>query len=228
MQYSTTELRVLRSHSTIPPLASQAANCHNLGMDPVANQIILGEENKGFFGNLKDHIIDLIQTLVILGAIFTVIYLFVAQPHKVSGNSMVPAFLSGDYIITDKLSYRLGQPKKGDVIVLKNPRDESQDFIKRIIARPGDTIKIEGGQVFVNDMALSESYLPADLKSSSGAFLQEGETVKAGPNQYFVLGDNRGHSSDSREWGAITRGEIVGRAFFRYWPLASFGFIKSP
>lgn len=191
-----------------------------------ANQIILGEENKGFLGNLKDHVIDLIQTLVIFGAIFTVIYLFVAQPHKVSGNSMLPTLHSGDYILTDKLSYRFGSPKQGDIIVLKNPRDESQDFIKRIIALPGDTVKIESGQVFVNDKAVAEKYLPNDFKTRSGLFLGEGQDVKAGSNQYFVLGDNRNHSSDSREWGGITREEIVGRAFFRYWPIISFGLIK--
>lgn len=197
-------------------------------MDNESNRLIYGDQiNRGFFENLKDHIIDFIQTLVVFGAIFTVIYLFVAQPHKVSGSSMVPTFQNGDYIITDKLSYKLGQPKRGDIIVLKNPRDESQDFIKRIIALPNDTVKIEGGEVFVNSKNPRETYLPNDLKTKDGAFLQEGETVKAGPNQYFVLGDNRGHSSDSREWGAITREEIIGRAFFRYWPIISFGFIKS-
>lgn len=197
-------------------------------MDNESSQLIYGDQiNKGFFGSLKDHIIDFIQTLVVFGAIFTVIYLFVAQPHKVSGSSMVPTFQNGDYLITDKLSYRLGQPKRGDIIVLKNPRDESQDFIKRIIALPNDTVKIEGGQVFVNDKNQGGTYLPNDLKTRSGSFLGEGQTVKAGSNQYFVLGDNRSHSSDSREWGGITREEIVGRAFFRYWPPQSFGFIKS-
>lgn len=186
----------------------------------------MGEQRKSFFDNLKDHVIDLIQTLVVFGAIFTVIYLFVAQPHKVSGNSMLPTLHSGDYILTDKLSYRFGSPKQGDIIVLKNPRDESQDFIKRIIAIPGDTIKIEGGQVFVNERKAAEKYLPDDFKTRSGAFLGEGQTVKAGSNQYFVLGDNRNHSSDSREWGGVTRQEIVGRAFFRYWPPQSFGLIK--
>ncbi|MBI2334908.1 signal peptidase I [Candidatus Daviesbacteria bacterium] len=190
------------------------------------NPIFLGEANKGFFGNLKDHVIDLIQTLVIFGAIFTIIYLFVAQPHKVSGNSMLPTLRNNDYILTYKLGYRLGAPQQGDIIVLKNPRDESQDFIKRILAIPGDTIKIEGGEVFVNDRALPETYLPPDLQTRSGAFLSEGQSIKVGPNQYFVLGDNRSHSSDSREWGGVTRAEIVGKAFFRYWPPSNFGLIK--
>lgn len=180
---------------------------------------------KGFFENLGSHMIDFIQTLVVFGAIFALIYLFVAQFHKVSGNSMVPTFQSGDYLITEKISYRFGNPKQGDIVVLKNPRDESQDFIKRIIAVPSDTIKIEGGAVFINGGEFNESYLPAGLQTRSGAFLQEGTTVKADPNQYFVIGDNRNHSSDSREWGAVTKKEIVGKALFRYWPPQSIGLL---
>src|SRR3990167_3188833 len=89
---------------------------------------------------LKNHLIDFIQSVVVIGAIFALIYLFVAQPHKVSGNSMIPTFKNGDYILTDKLTYRIRSPQRGDVIVLKNPRNENQDFIKRIIGLPGETI----------------------------------------------------------------------------------------
>ena len=183
-------------------------------------------QNKGFFESLKEHIIDFIQTLVVFGAIMALIYLFIAQPHKVSGRSMVPTFADGDYLITDKITYRLHQPARGDIIVLKNPRDESQDFIKRIIAIPGDTIKIENKQVFVNKVLLGEVYLPSNTQTQAGSFLNEGKTVKVGENQYLVLGDNRDHSSDSREWGPITKEEIVGRAFFRYWPPQSLGLIR--
>ena len=173
---------------------------------------------KSFFENLTSHVIDFIQTLVVFGAVFAIIYLFVAQFHKVSGNSMFPTYHNGDFLITEKIGLRLGEPKRGDVIVLKNPRDESQDFIKRIIALPGDTVKVENDSVFINGNLLSEPYLPPQTTTHAGAFLTEGSSVKAGPNQYFVFGDNRGHSSDSREWGAITKQEIIGRAFFRYWP----------
>ena len=180
---------------------------------------------KGFFDSLGSHVIDFIQTLVVFGAIFALLYLFVAQFHKVSGNSMVPTFQNGNYLITEKISYRFGGPKRGDIIVLKNPRDESQDFIKRIIAAPSDTIRIDNGLVFVNEQILNEPYLPPDIQTPSGAFLTEGSTITAGPNQYYVLGDNRGHSSDSREWGSITKEEIVGKAFFRYWPPQSMGLL---
>lgn len=182
---------------------------------------------KGFFENLGSHIIDFIQTLVVFGAIFALIYLFVAQFHKVSGMSMVPTMQDGDYLITEKVSYRLGNPKKGDIIVLKNPRNESQDFIKRIIATPGDNVRIEENKVFINGGAIDEAYLPADTTTHPGAFLTEKNTIRAGPNQYFVMGDNRNHSSDSREWGGVTKEEIVGRAFFRYWPPQSIGLLTN-
>ncbi len=180
---------------------------------------------KTFFQNLTSHAIDFIQTLVVFGAVFAIIYLFVAQFHKVSGSSMFPTYHNGDFLITEKVTYRFGEPKRGDVIVLKNPRDESQDFIKRIIALPGDTIKISNDSVFVNGKQIIENYLPSDTPTHAGAFLTEDGEIKAGPNQYFVLGDNRNHSSDSREWGSITKQEIIGRAFFRYYPIGDIGLL---
>lgn len=184
------------------------------------------EPSKGFFSNLGTHIIDFIQTLVVFGAIFALIYLFVAQPHKVSGNSMVPTFHNGDYILTDKITYKLGSPKRGDVIVLKNPRDESQDFIKRIIAAPGDTISIQNNIVYVNNQPLTEEYLPLNTPTPPGSFLTEGTVVKVGEDQYMVFGDNRTHSSDSREWGQVTSKEIIGKVFFRYWPPQDIGLFR--
>ena len=174
------------------------------------------------------HLVDFIQTFVVFGAIFSMIYLFVAQPHKVSGNSMVPSFQNNDYILTDKLSYRFSHPQKGDIIVLKNPRNESQDFIKRIIATPSDNIKIENGLVFVNGNKLSETYLPQNTFTQGGSFLAEGDQITTGENQYIVFGDNRNHSSDSREWGAVTKKEIIGKVVFRYFPASTFGLIKNP
>lgn len=184
-------------------------------------------EEKSFFDKLGAYFIEFIETVVVFLAIFFMIYLFVAQFHKVSGNSMVPTFHNGDYIITEKLSYRFGTPRRGDIIVLKNPRDESQDFIKRIIALPTDTIRLENNTIFVNDVAKNEIYLPAGTKTAGGSFLFEGQTVRAGPDQYFVMGDNREHSSDSREWGGVTKKEIIGKAFFRYWPPQSIGFVNN-
>lgn len=180
---------------------------------------------KSFFENMGGYFIESFETIVIFGAIFASIYLFVAQFHKVQGNSMVPTLHSGDYLITEKLSYRFRNPEVGEIIVLKNPRDESQDFIKRIIAVPGDSLQISDNIVYRNSEALKESYLPPGTPTHAGAFLTEKTAVKAGSNQYFVLGDNRDHSSDSRDWGPVTKEEIVGRALFRYWPLPDIGLL---
>lgn len=182
---------------------------------------------KSFSDKLKDYFIEFFETIVVIGAVFALIYLFVAQFHKVSGNSMVPTYHNGDFLITEKISYRFGNPKRESVVVLKNPKDESQDFIKRVIAIPGDTIMIEGGFVYVNGEAINEPYLPEDITTPAGSFLTEGNTVKAGANQYFVIGDNRHHSSDSREWGPVTKEKLIGKALFRYWPPNAIGLLTN-
>lgn len=180
----------------------------------------------GIFQNIGGHIAEFIETFVVIGAIFALLYLFVAQPHKVSGKSMFPTYDDGDFIFTDKISYKIGEVKKGDVVVLKNPKNEAQDFIKRVMALPHDKIKIEGGRVYVNGNLLEETYLPANTNTRSGAYIKEGEEITAGDNQYLVIGDNRDHSSDSRAWGPVKKEEIIGRVFFRYWPPNVFGLIK--
>lgn len=182
---------------------------------------------KGFFGNFSGYLVEFFETLVVFGAIFASIYLFVAQFHKVSGNSMVPTFHTGDYLITEKVSYRFRNPKYREIVVLKNPRDESQDFIKRIIAVPGDTVEIKNGTVYLNNQPLKENYLPVGTLTRAGAFITEGTSIKAGNNQYFVFGDNREHSSDSREWGPVTKEELIGRALFRYWPPQVIGLLTN-
>lgn len=191
------------------------------------NQSGSNPKNTGtLFDNFGAHIVDFIQTLVVFGAIFILLYLFVAQPHKVSGSSMVPTLHDGDYIITQKITYKLEDPQKGDIVVFKNPRDESQDFIKRVIAIPGDTIMVDGTLVYLNGQLLSEAYLPLGTPTFGRNFLNDGVEVKAGDNQYFVFGDNREHSSDSREWGPIPKEKIIGKAFFRYFPPPVLGLIK--
>jgi signal peptidase I len=171
----------------------------------------------------SSHVVDFIQTLVVFIAIGTFIYLFIAQPHKVSGSSMFPNFHDGDYIITDKLSYRFGQPTLGDVVVFKNPRDESQDFIKRIIGVAGDKVRLENNHVYLNGKLLPEEYIATDVPTDGMAFLQEGDEITVPEGDFFVLGDNRPHSSDSRDWGYVKKGEIIGKVFLRYWPQNAIG-----
>lgn len=168
--------------------------------------------------SLGSHLIEFIQTLVIFAAIASAIYLFIAQPHKVSGASMDPNFKNGQYIITDKLTYRFHEPKRGEVVVFKNPKDISQDFIKRIIGIPSDRVEVLGGSIFINGKKLNEPFLAEGISTRSGFFLKEGEEVIVEKDNYIVLGDNRSNSSDSREWGFIEKNEIIGRVIIRYWP----------
>ncbi len=185
------------------------------------------EEAKNPINKMGAGAVDFIQTLVVFGAIFAIIYLFIAQPHKVSGLSMYPNFNNGDYILTDKVSYRFGLPTDGDVIVLKNPQDESQDFIKRVMATPGQVIKVAGNQIYRNDSLLDEKYLPIGTPTRAGNFLHEGQEFTVPVDHYLVFGDNREHSSDSRTWGLITKTEIIGKVIFRYFPLNTIGIIKN-
>lgn len=171
----------------------------------------------------KEHVIDFFQTLVVFAAIGTAVYWLVAQPHKVSGSSMFPNFKNGDYIITDKVSYKIDDPKRGDIVVFKNPRDETQDFIKRILGVPGDILKVADGKIYLNGSELNEPYLGPAITTSPGSFLKEGQEITVSTGHYITIGDNRSASSDSREWGFITREEIIGKVFFRYWPATEVG-----
>lgn len=173
--------------------------------------------------SFREHVVDFFQTLVVFAAIGTAIYWLVAQPHKVSGSSMFPNFKNGDYIITDKVSYRFSEPQRGDIVVFKNPKDETQDFIKRIIGIPGDKVKVESGKIYLNGNELTEPYLAETIFTNPGSFLQEGGEITVEPDHYITIGDNRPASSDSREWGFITRDEIIGKVFFRYWPATEIG-----
>lgn len=173
--------------------------------------------------SLKDHFIELFQTLVVFATIATIIYWLIAQPHKVSGSSMFPNFHDGDYIITDKVTYRFREPERGDVVVFRNPRDQSQDFIKRIMGIPGDKIKVENNRVYVNGKLIKEPYIKDSVITNTGAFMRNGEEVTVAPGEYIVFGDNRPHSSDSREWGYVKKNEIIGRVFLRYWPKDAIG-----
>ena len=172
-------------------------------------------------------ILDFIETIVVSLAIFAVVYLFLFQPHQVDGRSMEPNFHDKEYILTDKISYRFGEPKRSDVVVFHSPQDERIDFIKRIIGVPGDSLQIKGGYLYINGTKIEENYINDPGQVAQGRFLKEGAKVDVPAGQFFVMGDNRLHSSDSREWGFVTRDEIVGRAFFRYWPVAQFGVLQT-
>lgn len=177
--------------------------------------------------NLWLFFLDFLETIVVSLAIFAVVYIFLFQPHQVDGHSMEPNFHNSEYILTDKISYRIHAPNRGDVVVFHSPQDERVDFIKRIIGVPGDIVKVEGGYTYLNGKKLEESYINDPGQVLAGRYMREGQEIDVPPGQYLVMGDNRLHSSDSREWGLVTTAEIVGRAFFRYWPLPEFGIVPT-
>jgi len=175
--------------------------------------------------------LDIIQTIVLALSVFVVIYLFLFQPHQVKGNSMYPNFHNGEFLLTDKISYRFGTPQRGDVIIFKAPPSEpcaeiECEYIKRIIGTPGDTVKVSEGKIYINNQILTEPYLPKGLTTSPGSFLRENQEVKIPPNEYLPLGDNRNQSRDGREFGTIPFSSIVGKAWLRYWPFNRIGIIK--
>lgn len=172
-------------------------------------------------GNIKTAVVDIIQTLVLALAIFMIIYLFLFQPHQVEGESMLPTFENGEYLLTEKVSYRFSLPQRGDIIVFEAPPNPDKDFIKRIIGLPGEEIDINEGHVFVNGKLLKEDYIPSHFYTSKGIF----NRIKLAKNEYFVLGDNRNNSSDSRQWGPVKKQEIIGKAWVVYWPPNKIGFV---
>lgn len=182
-----------------------------------------------FLKGIGAFFIDTIQTILLAASVFLVIYIFLFRPFQVSGESMYPTFKNKEYILTNLIALRFEDPKRGDVIVFKAPNAPDKDYIKRVMAVPGDTIEVQNGHVYVNGTQVNESaYLDNSVYTGPGAFLQEGETETVPPGHYFVMGDNRPYSSDSREWGYLKRSEVIGKSFFVYWPVNAFRFVKNP
>lgn len=144
---------------------------------------------------------------------------FVAQPFIVKGPSMDPTFTTGHYLIVDELSYRFKNPERGDVIILKYPKDPKTFFVKRIIGLPGETVEIRDGKVSVTNKQGSTTPLKDDFIDPKNKISDSSKTTLL-DTEYFVMGDNRAQSSDSRHWGPLPRDLIVGRAFARLYPFS--------
>lgn len=166
---------------------------------------------------------EILKIVIISLAIVVPIRYFLIQPFYVQGASMEPNFLDGDYLIIDEISYRLNEPERGDVVVFKYPLDTSQFFIKRIIGLPGETVRIEDGRIFIVGGESREKIILNESDYLQNAYTAGGIEVTLNDNEYFVLGDNRGSSSDSRKWGVLPRGMIIGRAWVRAWPFNRLG-----
>jgi len=179
---------------------------------------------KGFI----DFVMDILETVVFIGSFFIVVYLFIMQPNQVKGASMEPTFISGDYIMTSKITYKFRPPQRGDVIVFKSPRNPDIEYIKRIIGLPGDKININDSQVFINDNLLSENYISETTNLWDGGYAKENKPMTVPDNYLFVMGDNRPRSSDSREFGPVPIASIIGHVFYRYYPANKAGWITNP
>jgi signal peptidase I len=155
--------------------------------------------------------------------IAVVLIVFIYQPVKVEGTSMMPTLTDQERIFINKFTYHfgLGEIQRGDVVVFWFPQDTSKSYIKRVVGVPGDTVRIDAGQLYVNGRALAEDYVPPEDRDHNS---MDEEKVPAG--QYFVLGDHRSSSSDSRSWGFVPRDKIYGKAVFVYWPIEKMGRLR--
>ena len=155
-----------------------------------------------------------VQTLVSAAVYATLIVTFGFQVARVDGLSMAPTLEDHDRLIVNKLVYEIGEPRPGDIVMLYYPLNPEKMFVKRVIAREGDTVRIVDGRVFVNDIPLHDEYVPAEFRSHDDwgpQVIQQG--------YYFVMGDHRNNSSDSRHWGPVPKKYIVGKVKVRWWPL---------
>jgi signal peptidase I len=181
--------------------------------EPAAPAAVPGARKNGTHSWIRD--------LVISVAVSTFIIIFLYQPVRVEGTSMLPMLEDQDRLFINKLAYRVGEIQRGDVVVFLYPHDHQKSYIKRVIALPGDDLRIDHGRVFVNGHALAEKYVP--LRFEDDRSLPE---TMVPQHEYFVMGDHRSISSDSRDFGPVHRDLIYGKAAFVYWPMEQAGVVR--
>jgi signal peptidase I len=166
----------------------------------------------------KSIVREFVETIVITLLIYALIRTFLFENYRIVGHSMDPTLEDGQFLVVNKLGYRLHDPERGDIIVLRDPRSDDLKLIKRVIGLPGEVVEIKDGQVMIDNHALDETYISFQSNYSREPLLiPEGE--------YFVLGDNRNNSSDSHSWGPFPRNRVVGKAWISYWPPRLWGII---
>ena len=169
----------------------------------------------------KSSVHSWMRDLIVSVAVSTFIIIFLYQPVRVEGTSMLPMLEDQDRLFINKLAYRVGEIQRGDVVVFLYPNDHQKSYIKRVIALPGDELRIDHGRVFVNGKELAEKYVPPRFEDDRS--LPE-TTVPE--HSYFVMGDHRSISSDSRDFGPVDRDLIYGKAAFVYWPMEQVGVVR--
>ena len=161
-----------------------------------------------------------ITKIILLALIIFLVVSITLGSFRVDGESMEPSLQDGEYILVNKIAYSFHPPQRGDIIVFDSPSNPGRDFIKRVIAIPGDTVEIRDGQVYINGEAIDEPYISEPPEYTY-------PLTQVEEDEYFVLGDNRNHSSDSHIWGMVPRENIVGRAWICYWPLSEWGLVPN-
>ncbi|GAB4506528.1 MAG: signal peptidase I [Anaerolineales bacterium] len=159
------------------------------------------------------------ETIILAVVLFLLLQL-VVRNFRIQGDSMLPTLETGQFVLVERVSYRFSEPQRGDIVVFEYPRAPQEDFVKRIIGLPGETVEITGGQVYINGNLLAESYV-----HGQPTLTYRPVNITLGQDEYFVMGDNRAASSDSRTWGPLPRQNIIGRAWLSYWPPSRWGLI---
>jgi signal peptidase I len=181
----------------------------------IVNETDLRLEGPGVrLAQVQDELIAWFKTLVSAAVYAVLIVTFGFQVARVEGQSMAPTLEDQDRLIVNKLEYRIGEPRRGDIVMLYYPVDPNKSFVKRVIAEEGDQVRIVDGQVYVNDVPLNDDYVPAEYRSHD----DWGPKVIP-PGYYFVMGDHRNNSSDSRHWGYVPKKYIIGKVQIRWWPV---------
>lgn len=176
------------------------------------------ENRKKALGAFLANVFDFIKTVLTIIILAVVIRLFVIQPYIVEGQSMEKTFQNNDYLITEKVSYKTREPKRGEVIIFHPPDNPSISYIKRVIGLPGEKVEIKNGSVYINEQILDESYLSSNEETVTGK--RDGISVVLSKDEYYVFGDNRNHSRDSREIGPVPKSNIISRVWFRLLPIS--------
>jgi len=185
-----------------------------------------------FLRSLGTFLLDTIEIITTAFAIFVVLFLFVVQIHEVNGNSMLPNFHNGEYVLTDKLTYKFREPQRGEVAIFKAPPRPRDEYIKRLIGLPGERIKIQNNQVTIYNeehpegFILNEDYLGEGIITTGKTTIPPNTIYTIPEGHYLVFGDNREDSSDSRHWGPVKKDLIVGRAVIRIWPPTALSIVK--
>jgi len=168
--------------------------------------------------------LELLRTALIVTLIVLPIRLFIAQPFIVSGASMSPTLDSGDYLVIDQISYRFNKPQRNEVVVFRYPNNPSRFYIKRIIGLPGETVEVSNNTVIVFNEEHPDGFEPQQGYLTNGEMQERNLREELADDEYFVLGDNRGSSSDSRIWGALPEDNLIGRAYARLLPIENLSF----